>query len=95
MDAPRCPHCDQPLLPFQLPDNTGWHTDFHVACFNDECSYYREGWGWMEQRYGVKTSYRFRIDPATGRAMPLAVWSPQALRDRLLDAEITVGEVSA
>ena len=94
MDAPRCPHCDQPLLPFQLPDNTGWQTDFHVACFNDECSYYREGWEWMEQRYGVKTSYRFRIDPATGKEMPLAVWSPQALRDRLLDAEITVGEVS-
>jgi hypothetical protein len=82
------------LLPFELPDNTGWQTDFHVACFNDECSYYREGWEWMEQRYGVKTSYRYRIDPATGRAMPLAVWSPQALRDRLLDAEITVGEVS-
>jgi hypothetical protein len=94
MNTPRCPHCQQPLSPFQLPDNTGWQTDFHVACFNDECSYYRKGWEWMEQRYGVKTSYRFRLDPATGKAMPLAVWSPQALRDRLLDAEVSVSEVS-
>jgi len=36
----------------------------------------------------------WHIDPATGKAMPLAVWSAQALRDRILDAEITVSEVS-
>lgn len=94
MSKPSCPHCRKTLVPFQLPDNTGWRTDFHVACFNDDCSYYRKGWVWMEHHYGVKSSYRFRIDPATGKAMPLAVWSAQALRDRILDAEITVSEVS-
>jgi hypothetical protein len=94
MDSPSCPHCDETLRPFQLPDNTGWQTDFHVACFNDECPYYRKGWEWMEQHYGVRSSYRFRIDPATGKAMPLAVWSPQALRDRIIDAEVAVSEVS-
>jgi len=94
METPSCPHCQQSLQPFELPDNTGWQTDFHVVCFNDECSYYRRGWEWMEQRYGVKSSYRFRIDPATGKASPLGVWSPDALRSRILEAEVTVSEVS-
>jgi hypothetical protein len=95
MSKPTCPHCHEPLAPFRLPDESGWQTDFHVACFNDECPYYRSGWGWMEDHYGVKTSYRFRIDPATGKSSPLAVWSSSALRDRILDAEITVSEVTA
>ena len=94
MDIPRCPHCQEPLQPFELPDNTGWQSDFHVACFNDECSYYRRGWEWMESRFGVKSSYRYRVDPTNGKASPLGVWSPDALRDRILDAELSAGEVS-
>lgn len=94
MEEPRCPHCDAPLQPFELPDNTGWQTDFHVACFNDACPYYQRGWEWMEQRFGVKSSYRYRIDPATGKASPLAVWSPQALRSRILEADISVSEAN-
>jgi len=43
----------------------------------------------MESRYGVKASYRYRLDPVSGEASPLAVWSPAALRDRVLDAEVT------
>ena len=92
--SPKCPHCGEPLQAFAVPEEGGWDSAFHVACFNDDCPYYRDGWVWMEQHYGVKSSYRFRIDPATGEALPLAVWSPQALRSRILDAEITVGEVS-
>jgi hypothetical protein len=94
MEQPRCPHCDGTLQPFELPDNTGWQTDFHVACFNDDCPYYLRGWEWMEERFGVKSSYRYRIDPATGKASPLAVWSPQALRSRILEADIDVSEVN-
>jgi hypothetical protein len=43
----------------------------------------------MEDVYGVKVSYRYRIDPATGQSSPLAVWSKDALKDRILEAEIT------
>jgi len=86
---PTCPHCNDPLQPFQLPDQGGWDSAFHVACFNDDCPYYLRGWEWMQERYGVKSSYRYRVDPATGTASPLAVWSPQALRDRIIDAEIS------
>ncbi len=95
MERPLCPHCAQPLAPFSLPDAGGWDAPFHVACFNDDCPYFRRGWEWMEGRYGVKASYRYRVDPTSGQPSPLAVWSRDALRGRILDAEITsdaVGE---
>lgn len=84
-DAPRCPHCDQPLRRFTLPDNTGWQEDWHWACFNDECPYFRQGWVWMFEQYGVKSSYRYRRDPRTGTASPLAVWSRTAIKDRIIE----------
>jgi hypothetical protein len=92
MEQPLCPHCNETLRPFSLPEEGGWDSTFHVACFNDDCPYYRDGWKWMESHYGVRSSYRYRVDPTTGKASPLAVWSPQALRDRILDAEISVGD---
>lgn len=58
----------------------------HLVCFNNECSYYREGWEWMREKYRVNVSYRFRVDPATGTASPLAVWSEDALVDRIVDS---------
>lgn len=45
----------------------------------------------MQEKYSVKTSYRYRVDPTTGAASPLAVWSPEALKDRILEADITAG----
>jgi hypothetical protein len=38
----------------------------------------------MSERYGVKSSYRYRVDPQSGHASPIAVWSPTALRSRML-----------
>ena len=92
--SPKCPHCGEPLQAFALPEEGGWDSTFHVACFNDDCPYYRQGWEWMESRYGVRTSYRFRIDPATGKSSPLAVWSTEALRSRILDAEVMTGKLT-
>jgi hypothetical protein len=86
---PLCPHCDHPLTAFSLPEAGGWEAPFHLACFNDDCPYFLRGWQWMEGRYGVSVSYRYRVDPASGTAFPLAVWSDQAVRDRILDAEVT------
>ncbi len=80
----RCPHCGESLRSFALPDDTGWSGPVHFACFNDDCGYFRRGWVWMEERYGVKASYRYRVDPATGKDFPLAVWSATALRGRIL-----------
>jgi hypothetical protein len=78
-----CPHCDSKLLKLGLPDAAFDH-DFDLVCFNDDCSYYVRGWVWMEQQYGVKTSYRYRIEPRNGHASPIPVWSPSALRNCIL-----------
>ena len=43
----------------------------------------------MEEHYAVKASYRYRVDPATGHPSPLAVWSNDAIKDRILDATVT------
>jgi len=86
MTYPRCPHCNHELQAFELPDNTGWEAEFQLACFNDDCPYYTRGWQHMEAKYAVKASYRYRVDPTTGKSSPLAVWSPTALTDRILEA---------
>jgi len=85
-----CPHCGSRLAAFELPEAAGWNAPFHLACFNDDCSYYRRAWEWMKGRYGVWAAYRYRLDPATGASSPLPVWSPDALKDRILDVEVDV-----
>ena len=82
-----CPHCGERLLPFTLPEDGGWDTSYHLACFNDDCPYYRDGWTWMMEQYEVTASYRYRVDPLSGKASPVAVWSQTALRDRILKEE--------
>ena len=85
-----CPHCRQPLLKWRPPDEADWRCEFHWVCFNDDCSYYRRGWGWMLERYNVKASYRHRVNPATGHASPLPTWSPTAHRDAIVkDVEVS------
>jgi len=67
-----CPHCGAQLTPLDLPEAFFEHAH-DLACFNDECPYYVRGWAWMEQQYGVRSSYRYRIDAQSGHASPLAV----------------------
>jgi len=82
----RCPHCDQPLKRFEMPENSGWQKLHQLACFNNDCSYYRSGWDWMWEQYRVKASYRYRVtESETGSASPLAVWSETALIDRIIE----------
>jgi len=85
-----CPHCGSKLLPFELPENAGWDSPFHLACFNDDCPYYQRGWTHLFETRGVRASYRYRLDPATGAAFPVAVWSKTALRDRIIEADVDV-----
>lgn len=91
--VPACPHCEHALVPFALPEAGGWDTPFQLACFNDDCPYYVRGWTWMEEHYGVRSSYRHRLDPASGTTSPLPVWSPTAIRDRILEADVDVAEI--
>lgn len=84
--AVKCPHCGQKLSAFIMPEEGGWGGGRQWACFNDECPYFKEGWEWMYSQYRVKASYRYRlVDLEPGHASPLAVWSAEALRDRIVD----------
>jgi hypothetical protein len=89
---PVCPHCGTKLQAFELPDASNYEGDFHLACFSDECPYYIRGWAHMETNYAVKSSYRYRVDPTTGKDSPLAVWSKDAIKDRIIEASIGTSE---
>ncbi len=78
-----CPHGGAPLDKLELPD-AGFDHEFDLACFNNACSYYVRGWTWMERQFGVKSSYRYRVDGRSGFASPIAVWSPTALRNAIV-----------
>jgi hypothetical protein len=84
-DTLRCPHCGEPLKSFDMPLELGYDSPIHEVCFNDDCPYFRRGWSWMKDNYNVKGSYRYRVDPITGVASPLSVWSEEALKDRIID----------
>lgn len=79
-----CPHCGAVLSRVELPDAAGFDEPSHLVCFNDECSYYVRGWTWMLEQFGVHSSYRYRVSPGSGRASPIAVWSPTALRSHII-----------
>ena len=81
----KCPHCGVKMLKWLPPIDAGWGTHAHFVCFNDECPYYIRGWVWMKEQYERKVSYRHRLDPETGDSAPLPVWSPTAMKDRIVE----------
>ncbi len=81
----RCPYCNEELLKWANPDGTSWGEGFQLVCFNNECSYYKNGWKHMRDKYAATVSYRFRFDPATGSKGPLPVWSDDALRHLIIN----------
>lgn len=68
-----------------MPDGASWNEEFFYVCFNDECSYYKEGWTWMKQEYNQHASYRYTFNPATGASMQIPVWSDTATREMIVE----------
>lgn len=69
------------------PSQSTWAGEFQYVCFHDDCPYFVRGWAWMESRFNVHASYRYRVDPVTGETGPLPVWSNDALRGSILPDE--------
>lgn len=92
-EIPACPHCNQPMKKLKTPGMTNWEAPFIWVCFNDECSYFQNGWTWMLTKFQVNSSYRYKLDPVTGEKGPLPVWSTDALKSSIIeDHEVQDGE---
>ena len=72
-EIPKCQHCGKELKKWDPPDDSTWII-FQWVCFNDECPYFVRGWDHMMKTQNIKASYRFRLDPETGKGGPLLCW---------------------
>jgi hypothetical protein len=85
-DIPRtCPHCGSHLSKWRVPEGATWIEEFLFVCFNDDCSYYRDGWEWMKGQYNQNASYRYMVNPTTGGASMIPVWSDSATREMIVE----------
>ena len=75
------------MVRWRTPQQSTWSGEFQHVCFNDDCPYFVRGWAWMLDRFNVTASYRYRLDPVTGEAGPLPVWSREALKAGILAGE--------
>ena len=85
--ANTCPHCGSRLKKWRVPDGASWDAGIFFVCFSNDCPYYASGWAWMKAEYGREASYRYMLNPATGAASPLAVWSDNATREMIIEDE--------
>jgi hypothetical protein len=87
-----CVHCGTQLRKWRVPEDSSWSEEFFLVCFNDNCSYFLDGWKWMKEQFNQNVSYRFALNPETGASIMIPVWSALATRDRLVDDENRGGE---
>jgi SAM-dependent methyltransferase len=86
-DTLRCPHCDEGLRKWAVPQNpfSEWDTDFLYVCFNDGCPYLVRGWEVMFRQGNRGLSYRFSYHPLRDRCMSIPVQTLHAGRDVIID----------
>jgi len=82
---PICRHCGSRLKKWLVPTEATWSEEFFWVCFNDDCSYYRDGWVWMKEHYNQHASYRYMVNPTTGTSSQIPVWSDSAARERIVE----------
>ncbi len=81
---PLCPHCRQKMARWRVPPDATWPNEFFYVCFNDQCPYFVQGWQVLWEQQQTRASYRCRLDPDSGKFVPLPVWSSQALKENIV-----------
>jgi hypothetical protein len=85
-DVPQtCRYCGSQLKKWRVPDGASWIEEYFLVCFNDECSYYKDGWTWMWEQYRQRASYRFAVNPTNGTTLMIPVWSETATRNLIIE----------
>ncbi|MGA7145720.1 MAG: ogr/Delta-like zinc finger family protein [Desulfobacterales bacterium] len=82
---PLCPHCGHKMRKWKVPIASTWPHEFFYVCFNNACSYFLEGWKQMWEQQATRASYRCRLDPDSGKYLPLPVWSYDALKEDIIE----------
>ena len=77
-----CPHCGTKMDPIETPMESSWGGEVHYVCFNDECCYFKNSWDHLMSQGVESTGYRCRMDPR-GACGPIAVWSSEALKNKI------------
>ncbi len=88
-----CPHCDEALKKWAVPDNPfcqTWDNDFMYICFNDECPYFVRGWDKMYRDTSQGMSYRFMYNPDRDSCLPMPVPTARALREGIVEEDSPV-----
>ena len=85
-ESPICPYCNQRMKKWKVPVNSTWPHDFFYVCFNDQCPYFVRGWEHLWEVQQTRASYRCRLDPDSGKCVPLPVWSVDALKEDVIDS---------
>ena len=80
-----CPHCGSRLSKWLVPEDATLDDEFFLVCFNDDCSFFKEGWEWMKEQFSQTASYRYTYNPNTGGSSSIPVWSDSATRDRIVE----------
>lgn len=83
-ENPKCPYCNKRMQKWKVPENSTWPYYFFYVCFNDDCPYFVEGWQHLWKEQHIRASYRCRLDPDSGKRVPLPVWSSKALKDDII-----------
>lgn len=83
----RCPHCEQPLLRWAVPQTpfTEWDSEEMYICFNDSCPYYVRGWSVMASQGNLSFSYRLIYNPDRDAISSIPVQGPNQLRENIVE----------
>jgi len=95
MDKPHCPHCDQEMSLWEVPqiavsDGLGWGTPYLFICFNDDCPSYKKGWDHIQETMETMASYRCINEPGRSNFEYMPVYSPIGATGGKLDDAVLI-----